>query len=241
MIGVINPNSTETYDDQLAFAQNVTFQLGPGDPFPTESAIPTPTPGGSSSPSSPASPAASSSSSSSSGGGSSLSAGAIAGIAIGSAAVLLLAAVLIYLCGRRGGFDKAYRKSALAAAAGPLSSPAAAMGEAKYAGADAASLGLTPNPNPKSPGQTTVASFDGTATLRNSVAHHTPPPPPPPAAAAATAGVAGAGAGAAGAGYGLFGPGASFPGYGFGAGQGQGQGQGQSHDLRAFGRDSLYM
>lgn len=40
-----------------------------------------------------------------------LSPGAIAGIAIGSAAVLILAAALIYLCGRRGGKDIAYRKS----------------------------------------------------------------------------------------------------------------------------------
>lgn len=52
--------------------------------------------------------------SSSSSGGSGhgpLSPGAIAGIAIGGAAVLMLAAALIYLCGRRGGKDFAYRKS----------------------------------------------------------------------------------------------------------------------------------
>src|SRR5690606_501824 len=43
-------------------------------------------------------------------GSSGLSAGAIAGIAIGGAAVLIIAAALIYLCGRRGGKDFAYRR-----------------------------------------------------------------------------------------------------------------------------------
>lgn len=86
----------------LEKAKDVDYQLLPGEPWPTED-LPTET----------ASPKGSDredddddTSSSSN-----LSPGAIAGIAIGSAAVLLLAGALLYLCGRRGGFDKAYRKS----------------------------------------------------------------------------------------------------------------------------------
>lgn len=128
MIGVINPNETETYDDQLKFAQNATFQMAPGDPWPSETPLPSPR------------PSSSSSASSSSGGSSGLSSGAIAGIAIGGAAVLVLAAALIYLCGRRGGFDKAYRKSA-------QQGPAPALPDM-----------VDPSYTPKSPGRATLSS-----------------------------------------------------------------------------------
>jgi len=110
MIGVINPNSTQTFDAQLGFAKQAERQLVPGEPFPTESALPKPTSSGSSS---------SDDHSSHKSGGGGLSTGAIAGIAIGGAAVLILAAALLYLCGRRGGFDKAYRKSVLPTANNP--------------------------------------------------------------------------------------------------------------------------
>lgn len=84
MIGVINPNpkTNQTLKRQLEIAQNVTFQLAPGDPFPTETASANP---------------------SSSGGDHHLSGGAIAGIVIGGAAVLVLAGGLIYLCGWKYG------------------------------------------------------------------------------------------------------------------------------------------
>jgi hypothetical protein len=171
MIGVVNPNATETYDAQLAFAQNVTYQLGPGDPFPSETPLPkttTTAPAGSSSTSS-SSSSSSSASSNRSGG---LSTGTIAGIAIGAAALLVLTAALIYLCGRHGGFDKAYRNSALRSSSVPEATSAAAadaspdlgMVEARYAnGGDAFT---------KSPGQTKLASstatgFDGSS-LRSS-------------------------------------------------------------------------
>jgi hypothetical protein len=36
--------------------------------------------------------------------------GGIAGVAIGSAVVLLLAGSLVYVCGRQGGFEKGYRR-----------------------------------------------------------------------------------------------------------------------------------
>ncbi len=103
MIGVVNPNSTETLDLQEQYAINATTQLAPGEPFPSETLSPTHT------------PLAGSTDSAAPGTDDhehhGLSAGAIAGIAIGGAAVLILAGALVFLCGRRGGLDKAYRRS----------------------------------------------------------------------------------------------------------------------------------
>ncbi|OIW34456.1 hypothetical protein CONLIGDRAFT_5741 [Coniochaeta ligniaria NRRL 30616] len=103
MIGVVNPNSTETLDLQEQYAINATTQLAPGEPFPSETLNPTSTPSASNT----NSPGAGSDDHEHHG----LSAGAIAGIAIGGAAVLCLAGALVFLCGRRGGLDKAYRRS----------------------------------------------------------------------------------------------------------------------------------
>ncbi|KAL2165223.1 hypothetical protein VTH06DRAFT_519 [Thermothelomyces fergusii] len=194
MIGVINPNATQTLAMQLEYAENATYQLMPGEPFPSETPVPTPTPG----------QGPPSWDSGKDDGGSPLSAGAIAGIAIGGAAVLILGAALLYLCGRRGGFDKAYRKSMLAPAAaaaaasrtggggGDGAGPGSpSMVEAHYANGpaaigaavDGAGLGH----NPKSPGQATVSTFSG-HDARTSVyagaggypyAGPTPSPPPP--------------------------------------------------------------
>jgi hypothetical protein len=161
MIGVINANKTQTFADQLKVAETVTYQLLPGEPFPTETA------------STPGSTGGSTGGSNSSGGSSSLGAGAIAGIAIGAAAVLIIAAALLYLCGRRGGFDKAYRKSGLALGrgeggggeAGAASPP---MVEAKYANAAATNL--------KSPGQASLSTFAG---HDNGTFHHSSHGQPP--------------------------------------------------------------
>lgn len=59
---------------------------------------------------------------------SSLSAGAIAGIAIGGAALLIGVIALVWFCGRKGGIEKGYRKST---AANP---PTASMMESNYNG-----------------------------------------------------------------------------------------------------------
>ncbi|KAF7551649.1 hypothetical protein G7Z17_g4854 [Cylindrodendrum hubeiense] len=112
MMGVVNPSKNETLDKWLDKAADVDYQLRPGDPWPTEEGFETPTDaasetGGSSSDSS----SDSSDDDDNKHGGTHLGAGAIAGIAIGGAAVLLLGGAMVYLCGRRGGFDKAYRKS----------------------------------------------------------------------------------------------------------------------------------
>lgn len=109
MMGIVNPSKNETLDGFLANAKDVDYQLRPGDPWPTEEGFPSPS--STSGPSSDESSDDDDSSSNSGGHKKSLSTGAIAGIAVGGAAVLLLAGALLYLCGRRGGFDKAYRKS----------------------------------------------------------------------------------------------------------------------------------
>ncbi|KAJ4394549.1 hypothetical protein N0V93_003768 [Gnomoniopsis smithogilvyi] len=131
MIGVINPNATFTYDTQLAYAENATYQMTPGEAFPSETA---------SSTSATSTPGASSSSSTSN--GSRLGAGAIAGIAIGAAAVAVLAAALLYMCGRRGGKERAFHKHAHN---GPM------MHEVPYANGPI-------GPGPRSPGQETFTT-----------------------------------------------------------------------------------
>ncbi|CAF3463971.1 hypothetical protein SNK03_011578 [Fusarium graminearum] len=106
MMGIVNPSKNETLKGLLDNAKDVDYQLRPGDEWPKEHGDPssTATPGKDDEDSD-------NSDSGSGSGKKSLSTGAIAGIAVGGAAVLLLAGALLYLCGRRGGFDKAYRKS----------------------------------------------------------------------------------------------------------------------------------
>ncbi|KAI5459819.1 hypothetical protein BGZ63DRAFT_455376 [Mariannaea sp. PMI_226] len=108
MMGVINPSKNETLEDWTNAAKDVDYQLRPGDPWPSESGFSKPSDAVSES-GAPSNDGDDKSDHDHSSHG--LGAGAIAGIAIGGAAVLLLAGAMIYLCGRRGGFDKAYRKS----------------------------------------------------------------------------------------------------------------------------------
>lgn len=111
MIGVINPNATTSLEVQRNEAEKSTFMLQPGENWPDESSPPGAESHSSSySRTSPtASPTASttgapvsatSAAAAAVAGHHGLSAGAIAGIAIGSALVLLMAAALVYLCGR---------------------------------------------------------------------------------------------------------------------------------------------
>ncbi|KIW50422.1 hypothetical protein PV05_12010 [Exophiala xenobiotica] len=105
MVGVINPNATTSLQQQKDLASQSQFMLLPGQPWPEEGENPFTTTTSAAPTSSPTSaPAATSSAAAaptSSSNHSSLSPGAIAGIAIGAAAVVLAAAVLLYICGRK--------------------------------------------------------------------------------------------------------------------------------------------
>lgn len=94
MVGVINPNSTQTLATQKLYAENSTLALSPGEGFPVEGA-PTSTPTSTLGATNTSPPPVSASSQPP------LSAGAIAGIAVGGSAVLLLGAALVYFCGRQ--------------------------------------------------------------------------------------------------------------------------------------------
>ncbi|KAK9773923.1 hypothetical protein AB5N19_05671 [Seiridium cardinale] len=117
MVGVINPNENFTLDAQKEALKDVQFQLSPGEPFPPEASLTAST----------TSATSTATGSSSGSGGTSLSGGAIAGIAIGGAAVLIIAVALIWFCGRKGGIEKGYRKSTV------VSQPPPSMVEANYA------------------------------------------------------------------------------------------------------------
>lgn len=101
-------SKNETLEKWDKKADGVDYQLRPGDPWPSEADYTKPTDAVSSETGSSSNVTNDNNNNNNSSG---LGAGAIAGIAIGAAAVLLLGGGLLYLCGRRGGFDKAYRKS----------------------------------------------------------------------------------------------------------------------------------
>lgn len=77
MVGVINPNATQTFDVQLAYAENSTMEFSPNEYFPLETAKATPNSSHKSFPP-----------------------GAIAGIVVGTVVVIALAGALFYMCGR---------------------------------------------------------------------------------------------------------------------------------------------
>lgn len=91
MVGVINPNATQTLDEQIQAAKDATFQLKPGDPIPPEAT-------NSLHGSATASPTANASNTGSH--GHSLGGGAIAGIVVGAVAFLVICAALFFYVGR---------------------------------------------------------------------------------------------------------------------------------------------
>lgn len=91
MVGVINPNDTQTLDKQIIAAKEAGFQVKPGDPIPAEGTASL----HSSATSSPTGPPPSNGSH-----GHSLSGGAIAGIVVGGIAFLIMCAALFFYVGR---------------------------------------------------------------------------------------------------------------------------------------------
>ncbi|RYP44192.1 hypothetical protein DL768_009340 [Monosporascus sp. mg162] len=134
MIGVINPNRTHSREVQVEFVTNgtTTFQLSPGEPFPAEGGPPSggdyeDDTGGSTDDTASSPPPTDGPSE----GGGGLAPGAIAGIAIGGAAVLLIAVALVYVCGRKGGIEKGYRRSRVSPSAAAAAAPPSML-EAHY-------------------------------------------------------------------------------------------------------------
>lgn len=107
MVGVVNPNSTQTYSQQLSYAQNATLEFSPGEYFPVESKISrTTTATGATSPptaSSPSTPIPNHPHSSS------VSGVSIAGIVIGALALVLFAGTLLYMRGRQHSVGNRFR------------------------------------------------------------------------------------------------------------------------------------
>lgn len=104
MVGVVNPNQNTSLETQRSLALQAAYVLNPGDPFPAEASssiaslgngYATATPSSSSPTSSTTATAAPAE-----GGSKKLGTGAIVGIAIGGALVLLLAGGLFYFFGR---------------------------------------------------------------------------------------------------------------------------------------------
>ncbi|KAK6841301.1 hypothetical protein PG987_002161 [Apiospora arundinis] len=98
MVGVINPNGSFTLDIQKQYVLNSTFEFAPGQPFPTEKPRPDPkVPGG-------YMPPVANTTGAQSGGGhdsSPMSGAVVAGIAVGSVALLGLIAGLLFMCYRK--------------------------------------------------------------------------------------------------------------------------------------------
>lgn len=101
MVGVINPNASTSLEHQRQLAEQSTFMLLPGQDWPNEGSIPSgvATTSRSASPTATSAPATLTPTPAPSSHG--LGGGAIAGIAIGGAAVLIAAGVAIWFCGRQ--------------------------------------------------------------------------------------------------------------------------------------------
>lgn len=110
MIGVINPNSTFTFDTQFLYSQNATEEFSPMEYFPSEG-LPTRTTTATGATAIPTAATSTTTAATASSNSSSLSGGAIAGIAIGAAVVVLLAGALIYMCGRQKSLGEIIRHS----------------------------------------------------------------------------------------------------------------------------------
>ena len=119
MIGVINPNATQTFAEQFAFSQNTTEGFSPGQSFLPETLAPARTTTYTGATAAPTAPPVTTTSSASlpkptapaPSKSSSLPTGAIIGIAIGGFALLVLAAALIYMCGRQKTVKELLRQS----------------------------------------------------------------------------------------------------------------------------------
>ncbi|KAL2850754.1 hypothetical protein BJY01DRAFT_245306 [Aspergillus pseudoustus] len=179
MVGVINPNSTMTWESQYSAAREAPYMLLPGQSMPAEGETDSPgtgtTPHTTASPTSNPSPGTLPHSSSSS----SLGAGAIAGIAVGAVSFVVILCVLLFILGRNHVYRKWVSSSenggngsvnALRTARWALSTSAdggtgsgggKSEGEGGFGGSPGGELGLTSAPGP-GPVFTSSGSATGT-------------------------------------------------------------------------------
>ncbi|EPE29278.1 Cupredoxin [Glarea lozoyensis ATCC 20868] len=107
MVGVINPNATQTLDVQKKFAANASYDFSPGENFPAEesasrsSILATATATGLSQAATTTATTTATTAASAESHGHPLAIGTIAGIVIGGVALCFLVGVLIYWCGRQ--------------------------------------------------------------------------------------------------------------------------------------------
>ncbi|KAL4912375.1 hypothetical protein BDW62DRAFT_20937 [Aspergillus aurantiobrunneus] len=142
MVGVINPNETSTWNSQNRAALNAPYMLFPGQSMPAEGETSgSGTTATHSSPSSTSSSTANPPGQSSSSSSQTLSAGAIAGIVIGSVAFVIILCVLLFLLGRNHVYKKwlwqsheANSSKEARTAQWALSTSAAGIGAAKSEG-----------------------------------------------------------------------------------------------------------
>ncbi|KAF2129036.1 hypothetical protein P153DRAFT_30543 [Dothidotthia symphoricarpi CBS 119687] len=120
MVGVINPNSTQTLTAQKVYAQKADWKLIPGDPIPSEGqstlAIPTSTPTATAT-------AAATPTPSPAAHAHGLSSGAIAGIVVGAVALLAICAALFFYVGRAKSLKETIKRQDDAAAARASANP----------------------------------------------------------------------------------------------------------------------
>ncbi|TVY73543.1 Extracellular serine-rich protein [Lachnellula suecica] len=154
MVGVINPNSTFTYDAQLAFAGNTSIELSPGE-SPSEGVAPTRSSGATQS----TTTAESTSAAPAAGHKSSLPTGAIVGIAIGGFAVVVLAIALIYMCGRQKTVQELIRHSQPPPRPTTYQPGSPGMSEAQYSNMNKSPIGHEQHYSAQSYGPTDQESY----------------------------------------------------------------------------------
>lgn len=138
MVGVINPNGTQSLAAQKNYAEDADWKLIPGDPIPEEGqstlSIPSSTP----IPTATLPPVVYDSD------GSSLSGGAIAGIVVGAVAFLVICAALFFYVGRSKSLKEMLKRQDANAAHAPGNSE---MGHSQY-GPNAPGLQQAPYGSP---------------------------------------------------------------------------------------------
>ncbi|KAJ5698968.1 hypothetical protein N7462_000973 [Penicillium macrosclerotiorum] len=184
MVGVINPNSSETWETQYQRALTYPYMLVPGQSAPAEGSSSTSSTGSSSTESSSSDSSTTSSVTSSSGGGhSGLSTGAIAGIAVACVVFVATLIALFFVLGRNrvysqwmssqdGRTERTARWAMFNGGGDTYQKNELDSNATKRATTDVASVGSPGSPDPNmrtfSPASDTVSGYGGTSSRHDS-------------------------------------------------------------------------